>query len=105
MSIKVIPVLNSSLLRLRGPSYTLIILIEFSKDPVLLQAVREEVSGAFVMDLVPGERALDLEKMLALPLLQSLLTEILRMRVSIVIMRVVEQPMVVDGVHIPQWPW
>lgn len=74
--------------------------MELNKDAALLKAVREEVAGAFVTDSATGARTLDVQKVVALPLLQSLFTEILRLRVSMVIMRVVEEPMSIGGVSI-----
>ncbi|KUJ07820.1 cytochrome P450 [Mollisia scopiformis] len=75
-------------------------LMELNKDPALLKAVREEVAGAFVTDSSTGERTLDVQKATSLPLLQSLWTEILRFRVSMVIMRTVEEPISIGGVNI-----
>jgi cytochrome P450 len=75
-------------------------LMELNKDPALLKAVREEVASAFVTDSATGTRTLDIQNVLSLPLLQSLFTEILRLRVSMVIMRVVEQPMTIGDVKI-----
>jgi cytochrome P450 len=75
-------------------------LMELSRDALLLKAVREEVAGAFVRDPITNMRTLNLQKVVALPLLQSVFTEILRLRVSMVIMRVVEKPMTIDGVNI-----
>jgi cytochrome P450 len=72
-------------------------LMELNKDTLLLKAVREEVAGALLPD-----RTLDLQKLLTLPLLQSLFTEILRLRVSMVIMRVVEKAMIIGGVNIAE---
>ena len=74
--------------------------MELNKDAALLKAVREEVAGAFVMDSVTGARTLDVQKVVALPLLQSLFTEVLRLRVSMIIMRVVEEAMSIGGVNI-----
>jgi cytochrome P450 len=77
-------------------------LIELNKDPQLLKAVREEVATAFETDPATGVRTLDQQKVVGLPLLNSLLTEVLRLRVSMVIMRVAEKPMVINGVNVPQ---
>lgn len=74
--------------------------MELNKDAELLNAVREEVASAFVTDSTTGARTLDTQKVVALPLLQSLFTEILRLRVSMVIMRTVEEPMSIGGVNI-----
>ncbi|KAI0485137.1 cytochrome P450 [Xylariaceae sp. FL0804] len=75
-------------------------LMELNKDPALLRAVREETSSAFITDPTTGSRKLDVQKLAALPLLQSLLTEVLRLRVSMIIMRVVEKDMTISGVNI-----
>lgn len=75
-------------------------LMELNKDPALLKEVREEVANAFVTDPVTGARTLDIQKIVTLPLLQSLFTEVLRLRVSMVIMRVVEEPISIGGIDI-----
>jgi cytochrome P450 len=77
-------------------------LMELNKDPQLLSAVRAEVADAFVTDPLTGARTLDTQKVAALPLLQSLFTEILRLRVSMVIMRVADRPMTINGVDVPR---
>lgn len=77
-------------------------LMELSKDAQLLHAVRSEVASAFVTEPHTNTRTLDLQKVLALPLLQSLFTEVLRLRVSMVIMRVAEKPMRIHGVDVPE---
>jgi cytochrome P450 len=74
--------------------------MELNKDAALLKAVREEIAGAFLTDSITGARTLDVQKVVVLPLLQSLFTEVLRLRVSMVIMRVVEQPISIGGVDI-----
>lgn len=76
--------------------------MELNKDPVLLKAVREEVAGAFVTDSITGERTLDVQKVTTLPLLNALFTEILRLRVSMIVMRVIEEPVSISGVDIPK---
>ena len=76
--------------------------MELNKDASLLKAIREEVRGVFITDSNTGERKLDIQKALGMPLLQSMFTEILRLRVSMVIMRVVEKPMVIEGVNIAE---
>ena len=76
-------------------------LIELNQDSSLLEALREEVATAVVTDPVTGANKLDSQKLVALPLLQSLFAEVLRLRVSMVVMRVVETPFVIGETTIP----
>lgn len=78
------------------------ILLELGKDAALRQAVREEVATAFVTDPGTGARTLDLQKLMALPLLQSLYTEILRLRVSMIVMRALDKELSIGGTRIPE---
>lgn len=72
-------------------------LMEIVKDTSLLQAVRDEVSTALITDPRTGERTLDSQKFVALPLLQSIFTETLRLRINFNITRDVKQPITLDG--------
>ncbi|KAK7751765.1 hypothetical protein SLS62_006250 [Diatrype stigma] len=76
---------------------TIWMLMEMIKDPSLLQAVRDEVATAMVTDPTTGERTLDSQKLVALPLLQSIFTETLRLQISFNITRDVKQPILLDG--------
>ncbi|KAH7324302.1 cytochrome P450 [Stachybotrys elegans] len=78
------------------------IIMEINNDPQLLKALREEVATAFTTDATTGKRSLDNQKVLSLPLLQSAFTEVLRLRMSMVIMRVVEKPVTLSGVYIDE---
>ncbi|KAM7216356.1 putative cytochrome P450 E-class, group IV [Rhypophila decipiens] len=66
-------------------------------DPALLAQIREEVESVFVIDPATGGKTLDIQKMLALPLLQSVYTESLRMHMSINVTRQVLQPVMIEG--------
>ncbi|KAH8889265.1 cytochrome P450 [Thozetella sp. PMI_491] len=66
--------------------------IELAKDPKLFQAVRAEVAAAFVLDPATQQRTLDVQKLISLPLMQSIYIELLRMHVSINITREVMEP-------------
>ncbi|KAL1860704.1 hypothetical protein Daus18300_009047 [Diaporthe australafricana] len=81
---------------------TIWMLMEIIKDPSLLQALREEVETAMVTDPDTGKRTLDGQKIVTLPLLQSIFTETLRLRISFNIMRDVKQPVTIDGHTIAQ---
>lgn len=71
--------------------------MDIVKDTSLLQAVRDEVSTALITDPRTGERTLDSQKLVALPLLQSIFTETLRLRINFNITRDVKQPITLDG--------
>jgi cytochrome P450 len=75
-------------------------LIRMVQDPSLLQAVRDEVLSVFVKNPATGERRFELRRLLSLPLLQSLYTEVLRTHVSYAPSRVVLQPISIDGYDI-----
>ncbi|KAK8059001.1 cytochrome P450 [Apiospora phragmitis] len=72
-------------------------LMEIIRDPSLLRAVREEVATATETDPATGKPILDNQKLVALPLLQSICTETLRLRINFNIMRDVKQPVVLDN--------
>ncbi|KAI1084640.1 putative cytochrome P450 [Whalleya microplaca] len=76
---------------------TMWMLMEIIKDHSLLQAVREEVATVIVTDPDTGKRTIDSQKIVALPLLQSIFTETLRLRISFNIIRDVKQPIMLDG--------
>lgn len=75
--------------------------MEIIKDPSLLQAVRDEVATVIHSDPETGRLQIDHQKLVALPLLQSVFTETLRLRVNFNIMRDVKQPITLDGHAIP----
>lgn len=72
-------------------------ILELAKDPTLLKAVREEVATTSVTDPETGERTFDTQKLATLPLLQSVFTETLRLRMNFNIIRQVKEPFTVDG--------
>lgn len=72
-------------------------IIEAIKDPALLQAIREEVATAYLTDPETGSRTISVEKVVTLPLLQSVFTETLRLRVNFNLMRNVNEPITLDG--------
>lgn len=71
--------------------------MEIFKDPSLLQAVRDEVAT-----VIQSDSEIDHQKLVALPLLQSIFTETLRLRVNFNIMRDIKQPITIDGHVIPE---
>ena len=73
------------------------VILEIAQDPSLLQAVREEVATAYVTDPETGSRTVDVEKVVTLPLLQSILTETLRLRMNFNLMRNVNEHITMDG--------
>jgi len=72
-------------------------LIELFRNPDLLERVRAEVLSVYETDPVTGERLINLEKMLVLPLLQAVYVESLRMHVSMNVTREAAEPMTLDG--------
>lgn len=76
--------------------------MEIIKDPSLLQAVRDEVATVTTTDPETGSPSIDSQKLVALPLLQSIFTETLRLRINFNIMRDVKQPTRLDGHTIPR---
>ncbi|KAI1370684.1 cytochrome P450 [Hypoxylon crocopeplum] len=77
-------------------------LMEIIKDSSLLQAVREEVATAMITDPETGKRTIDSQKLVAQPLLQSIFTETLRLRINFNITRDVKQPITLGGHTIAQ---
>ncbi|KAH6659053.1 cytochrome P450 [Truncatella angustata] len=75
-------------------------MMEIIRDPELLQAIREEVSQAEVIDESEG-RSLDYRKLVQLPLLQSVYVEALRLHVSILITRTSVEPVTIGGFNVP----
>jgi cytochrome P450 len=74
-------------------------MIELIKDPSLFRA---KVLEAIIVDTVTWKHNFDIQKLLALPILQSVYTESLRLHVSINITRELLQPMVLDGFKLSQ---
>ncbi|KAJ5462939.1 hypothetical protein N7475_007883, partial [Penicillium sp. IBT 31633x] len=72
-------------------------MIELIKDRTLFEAVRTEAMGAYTTDPTTGARRIDAQKLINLPLLQSLYIEIMRLHVSFNVTRKVTQPVQVDG--------
>ncbi|KAK8093992.1 hypothetical protein PG997_000677 [Apiospora hydei] len=76
---------------------TMWMLMEIIKDPSLLQAIREEVATATTTDPDSGKPVLDHQKLVALPLLQSIWTETLRLRINFNIVHDVKRPVNLDN--------
>jgi cytochrome P450 len=72
-------------------------IIRIVEDPSLLQAIREEVTTACVTDAKTGSSTLDLDKLVALPLLQSVFTEVLRLYMNFNLIRFVHEPVTMQG--------
>lgn len=70
-------------------------IMEMIRDQGLLKRLREEVAGVLAVE--NGEPRFDLQRLVNLPLLQSVYVEVMRLRVSINITREVVQPLEVDG--------
>ncbi|KAI0110918.1 putative cytochrome P450 [Nemania sp. FL0031] len=81
---------------------TMWMLMEIIRDPALLQSVREEVEAAKITDPATGNTTLDSQKLVSLPLLQSIWTETLRLRINFNITRDVKEPISIDGHTVPK---
>ncbi|KAL4971840.1 cytochrome P450 [Aspergillus desertorum] len=72
-------------------------MMELIADPELYKAVHEECMAASTVDPATGERIFNPQKLLGMPLLQSVYIETLRLHVSINVTREVTQPITLDG--------
>ncbi|KAK3390639.1 cytochrome P450 [Podospora didyma] len=72
-------------------------IMELAKDPATFHAIRDEVSTTWVTDTATDKRIIDAQKLLALPLLQSVYSETMRLHVSINITREVVDPIMMEG--------
>lgn len=77
-------------------------MIEIVRDPVLLAAVRDEVLAVYTTDPSTGAKSIDTKKVVALPLLQSVYVETMRVHMSIALMRAVVKPMELGGYQLQQ---
>ena len=75
-------------------------MMELIADPKLYSAVREECLAASTADPISGERTFNIQKLLSMPLLQSVYLETLRLHVSINVTREVTQSITLDGYHL-----
>ncbi|KAK3317496.1 putative cytochrome P450 [Cercophora scortea] len=79
-------------------------MIEITRDPSLLCAVRDEVAQAYISQ--PGKdaasRTLDLDKLSTMPFLQSVFAEVLRLHMNFNLMRNVNEPIAVEGFTLPR---
>lgn len=76
---------------------TMWVTMEIVRDQDLLQAVREEVATVFVDNPETGSRTLDVEGLIRLPLLRSVLAEVLRLHMNFNVLRYVNDPITIDG--------
>ena len=72
-------------------------IVEIIKDESLIQAIREEVARTITICPDTGERSFDIQKLVTLPLLQSVFTETLRLRMNFNIIRHAKEPVTMDG--------
>lgn len=72
-------------------------MMELIADPELFKAVRQECLDSSSVDPVTNERQFDSQKLLSMPLMQSIYIETLRLHVSINVTREVTQDITLDG--------
>lgn len=70
------------------------------QDPALFSAVQEEALSAFTINEATGLRRVDVQRLVNLPLMQSLYVEIMRLHVSFNPMRKAVKPLVIQGYNI-----
>ncbi|KAK4142937.1 cytochrome P450 [Dichotomopilus funicola] len=80
------------------------LVMELIKDPELLRAVKEEIATAELPrdDQDGSFKGYDHRKLAALPLLQSIYTEVLRLHVGVLITRTCAEPIKVAGYTVPK---
>ncbi|EMR62436.1 putative cytochrome p450 family protein [Eutypa lata UCREL1] len=64
---------------------------------IVFAALRDEVQTAIVVNLETGKKSINIQKLISLPLLQSVYVETLRLHMSFNIVREVTEPMTLDG--------
>lgn len=72
-------------------------MIEAIRDPELFQALREEALAAYEIDPTTGENRINAQKLVKMPLMQSLYVEIMRMHVSFNPTRMAKNTVEIDG--------
>ncbi|GAP85198.2 putative cytochrome P450 [Rosellinia necatrix] len=72
-------------------------MIELVRDPELLRAVREEIGTVCEVDPGTGARHIDAQRLVNLPLMQSLYVELLRTHVSFNVTRQATRPLAIEG--------
>ena len=71
--------------------------MELARDPALLKQVREEVMTTIHVDPATGQRTLNSQKLVTIPLLQSIYIEAMRLHVSMNITREIVEPIELDN--------
>jgi hypothetical protein len=67
------------------------------QDPVLFQALRKEALSVYEDDPLTGERHVNTQKLINLPLMQSVYVEAMRVHVSFNVTRQASQPLMIGG--------
>ncbi|KAK0702256.1 cytochrome P450 [Lasiosphaeris hirsuta] len=75
-------------------------LYEPVKDPEIFKDVRAEVLQAYEFDPLTRKATIDAQKLISLPLIQSVFAETLRLHLSINLTREVNNPIVIEGYRI-----
>ncbi|KAL9087509.1 MAG: hypothetical protein Q9165_006620 [Trypethelium subeluteriae] len=76
---------------------TMWMIIELVKNPSLLQAIREEIATTCFIAPETGARTIDIQKLVTLPLLQSMFVETLRLHMNFNIIRNVKENITLNG--------
>ncbi|KAI1735299.1 cytochrome P450 [Xylaria scruposa] len=73
------------------------ILMELVQDRQLIQIIRKEVETVFTIDPNTGKHEIDVDRLLSLPRLLSVYTEVLRLHISFNVTREVRQEISING--------
>ncbi|KFA54597.1 hypothetical protein S40293_02256 [Stachybotrys chartarum IBT 40293] len=76
------------------------LMMELINDPELFRAVQEELAG--VCSAGAAGPKINVQKLMMLPLMQSIYTEVLRLHVDVLITRTATEPVTVAGYHLPK---
>jgi cytochrome P450 len=72
------------------------VLMELVRDKDLFNEIRAEVKTTIIKDPMTGKETIDTHKLMGLPLLQSVFSEVLRLHMSFNVMRQVKEPIKID---------
>ncbi|KAH6652390.1 putative cytochrome P450 [Truncatella angustata] len=76
---------------------TMWMIIYMLKDNGILQLIRKDLATVFTTDPKTGERRMNVDKLVKLPLMQSIFTEVLRLHMNFNLLRHVNESMNIDG--------
>jgi hypothetical protein len=76
--------------------------MEVIKDPLLFQAIRDEVLSVSTLDPVSGRQVINVQRLTSLPIIQSVYTESLRLHLSLNVTRTLIEDISIAGFPLPK---